>query len=146
MTRQKERDPGRHEQYEQRDQRHELDIEAPHLGALGVLLFHLIDEKLNLVLRLGDRLRHHGGREHLSWKTRLQLGRTRYSVSAVSLFMATDLDVRAMGLDSGNYWHYSSTDIESIYRAGMDPNAMDREEVPGLFLTCTTLTRIVLAI
>lgn len=79
------------------------------------------------------------GREHLSLKTRLHLRRTRYSVSAVSLFLATDLDVRALGLDSGNYWHYANTDIEAIYRAGMDPAAMDREDIPGLFLTCTTL-------
>jgi all-trans-retinol 13,14-reductase len=67
---------------------------------------------------------------------RRKLAKTRWSVSALSLFLATDLDVRAAGLDSGNVWSYAHPDLEAIYRAGM-AEALD--EVPGLFVTATTL-------
>lgn len=78
------------------------------------------------------------GREHLSPFLRARLARTRYSVSAVSLFCATDLDVRAAGLDSGNVWSYDHDDVDAIYRLGFDPRALDGQ-IPGFFLTCTTL-------
>jgi phytoene dehydrogenase-like protein len=82
------------------------------------------------------------GREHLGRRFRWQLDRTRYSVSAISLFLATDLDARAAGLDSGNYWYYASDDIEGIYRRGMTPWSTSGDglgELPGLFLTVSTL-------
>jgi phytoene dehydrogenase-like protein len=79
------------------------------------------------------------GREHLSWWLRARLRATRYSVSALSLFLAVDMDVRAAGMTSGNVWHYDSADIEGIYRLGMDPRALETERIPGFFVTCTTL-------
>ena len=79
------------------------------------------------------------GREHLSPLTKLRLARTKYSVSAISLFLATDMDVRAAGLDSGNVWSYAHDDIDAIYRLGMDDRALDTASIPGMFLTCTTL-------
>jgi phytoene dehydrogenase-like protein len=71
---------------------------------------------------------------------KLRLARARYSTSALSLFFATDLDLRGAGLDSGNVWRYGSSDLEGIYQKGLtgwDPAGAG--EVPGLFLTCTTL-------
>jgi len=79
------------------------------------------------------------GPEHLSWGARRKLARTRWSVSAISLFMATDLDVRAAGLDSGNYWAYPDADVEGTYRRGLEAWGSGTADVPGLFLTCTTL-------
>jgi phytoene dehydrogenase-like protein len=79
------------------------------------------------------------GDEHLPGALRRKLGKTRYSTSALSLFLATDLDVRAAGLDSGNYWYYPDADIERTYRMGMEPWGADAPRLPGMFLTCTTL-------
>jgi phytoene dehydrogenase-like protein len=76
------------------------------------------------------------GEEHLSGRLRRQLRRTRYSVSALSLFLAVDMDVRARGLDSGNYWYSSTERIDDMYRLD---EITRTEELPGLFLTVTTL-------
>jgi phytoene dehydrogenase-like protein len=79
-------------------------------------------------------------REHLSAWTRLKLRRLKYSVSALSLFAAVDLDVRAAGLDSGNWWLYDGADVEGIYRHGMTAWPLDgARDIPGQFLTITTL-------
>jgi phytoene dehydrogenase-like protein len=79
-------------------------------------------------------------REHLSPLTRLKLRRTRYSGSALSLFAAVDLDVRALGLDSGNYWIYDDSDVEGVYREGLTPWPNEgKRHTPGQFLTLTTL-------
>src|SRR5207237_153715 len=72
------------------------------------------------------------------WRLRFQLRRTRYSISALSLFLATDLDVAALGLDSGNYWSYAHDDLDAIYGlTGADLDAI--AEPPGAFVTVTTL-------
>ena len=69
-----------------------------------------------------------------------KLARTRYSTSALSLFFATDLDLRGAGLDSGNVWSYTSADVEGAYRAGMATQDLESDaELPGFFLTATTL-------
>lgn len=79
------------------------------------------------------------GPEHLSRFTRWKLARTRYSVSCLSLFLATDLDVRAAGLDSGNTWYYAHDDLDAIYREGLTARGTEHDRPPGLFLTVTTL-------
>jgi all-trans-retinol 13,14-reductase len=79
------------------------------------------------------------GKEHLSPLLRLRLGRTRYSVSCLSLFMATDLDLRTRGFDSGNYWYCQDTDIDAMYRIGESRASAGMAEIPGMFLTVTTL-------
>ncbi|MCC7537825.1 MAG: NAD(P)/FAD-dependent oxidoreductase, partial [Deltaproteobacteria bacterium] len=79
------------------------------------------------------------GEENLSRTLRFKLGRTRYGVSAISLFLAVDMDVRAAGLDSGNYWLYPNGDVERAYRESMGDWATTGREAPGLFLTVTTL-------
>ena len=88
-------------------------------------------------------------------KLRRKLARTRYSVSALSLFFAVDADLRAAGMDSGNLWWYANRDLEAIYRHGMTASleepalpatggartrgALEAGEIPGMFLTATTL-------
>jgi len=67
-----------------------------------------------------------------------KLSKTRWSVSALSLFLATDLDVRAAGMDSGNVWNYAHPDLDAIYRQGMQ-DEVPEGDIPGLFVTATTL-------
>jgi phytoene dehydrogenase-like protein len=77
--------------------------------------------------------------EHLSRGLKRKLARTKYSTSALSLFLATDLDVRAAGMDSGNYWYYPHADVEGIYRKGLTGWGAEIRDLPGLFLTFPTL-------
>jgi all-trans-retinol 13,14-reductase len=74
---------------------------------------------------------------HLSKRLRKRMTRTRYSISALSLFMATDMDLRAAGMDSGNVWYGRSPDLEAVYNFGAD--GLKAGPLPGLFLTATTL-------
>jgi phytoene dehydrogenase-like protein len=77
------------------------------------------------------------GAEHLSPGLRRKMARTDYGVTSLSLFLATDLDLRGMGYDSGNYWYYAHTDIDAIY--GREARTLPAKEFPGAFLTVTTL-------
>lgn len=79
------------------------------------------------------------GRDQLSWRLRRRIDRVRYSVSALSLFLAADMDLREAGLDSGNYWIYQHHDIDEIYRLGLTSQALEAKKMPGMFLTVTTL-------
>jgi phytoene dehydrogenase-like protein len=78
------------------------------------------------------------GREHLPWRLKRKVERIRYSTSCLSLFLVVDLDLNALGFDSGNYWFYEHADIESIYEQGLG-DAVFRQPPEGLFLTVTTL-------
>ena len=79
------------------------------------------------------------GREHLPWTLRARLGRTRWSISALSLFTAVDMDVRAAGLDSGNLWYSDTPDLGALYRSAARDAAHPTGTFPSFFLTCTTL-------
>lgn len=79
------------------------------------------------------------GREHLSPLLRRKLDRVRYSGSALSLFFAVEMDLRAAGLDSGNIWYYRHPDLDVIYRQGLSDHALGPDPISGLFLTATTL-------
>lgn len=80
------------------------------------------------------------GRERLPRGLRRRLDRTRWSLSALSLFLAAELDPRAAGLDSGNVWWARSPDVEAIYRAAAAPTIDPvRSGFPSLFLTVPTL-------
>jgi len=79
------------------------------------------------------------GRENLSEKLLRKLDKITYSVSALSLFFAVDMDLRAAGLDSGNYWFYDHEDIDELYRLGLTDHALEAESPPMMFMTVTTL-------
>ena len=79
------------------------------------------------------------GREHLGDTLRRKLDGAKYSVSALSLFFATDMNLRAAGLDSGNYWFYDHADVDGIYKLGLTDHALTAETPAGMFLTVTTL-------
>ncbi|MCP4426594.1 MAG: NAD(P)/FAD-dependent oxidoreductase [Chloroflexi bacterium] len=78
------------------------------------------------------------GREHLSRKLQRKLDKASYSTSAISLFMAVDMDLRAAGLDSGNYWFYAHSDVDKVYADGRTDAAL-HSPPEGIFLTVTTL-------
>jgi len=75
---------------------------------------------------------------HVPASVQRKLARTRWSISALSLFLATDTDLRKAGMDSGNVWNYASTDLESIYGKPLE-GGIPEGEIPGLFVTATTL-------
>jgi len=79
------------------------------------------------------------GRGHLSKKLTKKLDRTTYSTSALSLFFAVDMDLRAAGLDSGNFWFYDHHDIDGLYKLGLTDHVLHAETPPMMFLTVTTL-------
>ena len=65
------------------------------------------------------------GRDHLSRKLRRKLDRAKYSTSSLSLFLAVDMDLRASGLDSGNFWYYKNSEVDQIYRNGLTDHALE---------------------
>lgn len=78
-------------------------------------------------------------REQLSKRLQHKLKRARYSLSALSLFFAVDMDLRAAGLDSGNFWLYDHEDVDQLYRLGQSDYVLTAEQPPSMFLTVTTL-------
>lgn len=79
------------------------------------------------------------GRENLSPQLRRKVDSVHYSTSCLSLFFATDMDLRGAGLDSGNMWYYDHADVDKIYAEGLTDALMREEAPPGMFLTVTTL-------
>ncbi|MBT3336967.1 MAG: NAD(P)/FAD-dependent oxidoreductase [Anaerolineae bacterium] len=79
------------------------------------------------------------GREFLSKKLVNKLDRVTYSVSALSLFFAVDMDLREAGLDSGNFWFYDNEDVDGQYKLGLTDHTLTADEPPMMFLTVTTL-------
>lgn len=79
------------------------------------------------------------GREHLSGRFLKKLDKVKYSTSSLSLFFAVDMDLRAAGLDSGNFWFYDHADVNMLYRQGLTDHVLHAEAPGMLFLTVTTL-------
>ncbi|HMV29789.1 MAG TPA: NAD(P)/FAD-dependent oxidoreductase, partial [Anaerolineales bacterium] len=79
------------------------------------------------------------GRDKLSPRLQKKIDSVRYSTSCLSLFFATDMDLRGAGLDSGNMWYYDHPDVDKIYTDGLTDAALKDESMPGMFLTVTTL-------
>jgi phytoene dehydrogenase-like protein len=79
------------------------------------------------------------GRDRLPSRLRRKLDSVTYSTSCLSLFFATDMDLRRAGLDSGNMWYYDHPDVDRIYTDGLTDAAVREETPPGMFLTVTTL-------
>jgi len=79
------------------------------------------------------------GREKLPPRLKRKVDSVRYSMSCLSLFFATDMDLRGAGLDSGNLWYYDHADVDKIYTDGLGAAALQEETPSGMFLTVTTL-------
>ncbi len=78
------------------------------------------------------------GRSHLSDALAERIERLRPSVSALSLFMAADIDADALGLDSGNYWILADPDVSAVYRQAEHSDLTGDGPFDGAFLTVTT--------
>ena len=78
-------------------------------------------------------------RDRLPHRIRRRLNRTTWSLSTLSLFFAVDMDLEAAGLSSANTWFSRTTDIDAIYRLARRRSLVDLDEIPGIFLTATTL-------
>ncbi len=78
------------------------------------------------------------GRENLSGGLRRKLDRTRYSIAALTLFLATDLNLESIGMDSGNYWYVPDSNFESLFIRAQNPASVD-DELPGIFFGITSI-------
>lgn len=77
--------------------------------------------------------------QNLSAKLLKKLKKTKYSCSSLMLFLSVAMDVRKLGMDSGNIWMMDNRDMDRIYE---EMNAVDitsGDVFPGLFISCTTL-------
>jgi len=79
------------------------------------------------------------GRDALTPRLKRKVDSVKYSTSCLSLFFATDMDLRAAGLDSGNFWFYDHADVDKIYSDGLTDALLHEDTPPGMFLTATTL-------
>ncbi|HET9907548.1 MAG TPA: NAD(P)/FAD-dependent oxidoreductase [Anaerolineales bacterium] len=80
------------------------------------------------------------GKDKLSPRLKRKVDSARYSTSCLSLFFATDMDLRHdAGLDSGNMWFYDHADVDKIYSNGLTDAVLSDETPSGMFLTATTL-------
>lgn len=79
------------------------------------------------------------GKHHLSAKLNKKLEKTKYSCSSLMLFLSVDMDVRKLGLDSGNIWMMENRDMDEIYEEMIDVDIIKHNVFPGLFISCTTL-------
>ena len=79
------------------------------------------------------------GRENLSRGLKRKLDKTRYSMPAISLFFAVDVDPRKFGMDSGNVWYLKNSDLDGIYDRALAPGLYEQDEFEGLFVTALGL-------
>lgn len=78
-------------------------------------------------------------REHQPTALRRRMEKARWSISAISLFFATDLDLRAAGLSSANVWYSDDLDPDTAHRLVRQGTLTGDEAIPAFFLTTTTL-------
>jgi phytoene desaturase len=72
-------------------------------------------------------------------RLRRRVARMRYSLSTLSLFLAVDMDLRAVGLDSGNIWYSRTPDIDAAYTLAERGDFARAERIPALFFNASTL-------
>ncbi len=66
-----------------------------------------------------------------------KVDRTAYSVGMMSVFCGVAMDLRALGMDSGNSWLYRSADVDGIYRRA--ERQLPQGDIESLFLSVTSL-------
>ncbi len=77
-------------------------------------------------------------KQDLSNRLASRIAKLEHSVSALSLYIATDIDVDALGLDSGNYWILNDPRVDATYRFAEQDAIEGDGRFPGAFLTVTT--------
>jgi all-trans-retinol 13,14-reductase len=79
------------------------------------------------------------GKEHLSKSLFNKLAKTKYSATSLILFLTLDMDVKKVGLDSGNIWSLKSENIDSLYEEMQGKDLLAGNEFPAVFISCTTI-------
>lgn len=79
------------------------------------------------------------GKENISKKLNTKLDKTKYSVTALFLFLTVDMDVRKAGIDSGNIWYLQHEDLEKLYSEMTVDDLLQGDEFPACFISCPTL-------
>lgn len=79
------------------------------------------------------------GEENISRKLSKRLGKTKYSVTSLILFLTLDMDVTKSGIDSGNIWKFKDENIDGHFDALTTEDILKDDEFPAFFMSCTTL-------
>jgi all-trans-retinol 13,14-reductase len=79
------------------------------------------------------------GENNISKKLKKKLDNTKYSVTSLILFLTLDIDVTKYGIDSGNIWKISESDLDAVYGNLTQDNILSGDEFSGVFLSCTSL-------
>ncbi len=79
------------------------------------------------------------GKENISKKLAKKLEHTKYSVTSLILFLTLDMDVSALGIDSGNIWMIKDEDIDKHFDLLMTTDISQGDDFPALFMSCTTI-------
>ena len=79
------------------------------------------------------------GKKYLSEKLIKKLETTEYSCTSLILFLKVDMDLKALGIDSGNIWFMPNQDMDDVYNEMMQEDISTKERFNGLFVSCTTL-------
>ena len=79
------------------------------------------------------------GHDNISKKLLSKLGKSKYSVTSLMLFVTVDMDVRKAGIDSGNIWLLKNKDIDEIFIEMSSEEILQEDEFPAVFISCTTI-------
>ena len=79
------------------------------------------------------------GENYISKKLYKRLKNTKYSVTSLIMFLTLDIDVKKYGIDSGNIWKISDSDLDAVYGNLTQNDILNGDEFSGVFLSCTTL-------
>jgi len=118
-----------------------IEEEGKERRAVGVLLESGEEIRAKTIISNADAwITYNGlvGKTNLSKKLAKKITNLEPSVSALSLYLATDLDIDSLGLDSGNYWIMNSPDVDATYRFAEKDELDGEGKFPGAFLTVTT--------
>ncbi len=78
------------------------------------------------------------GEENLSRKLKKRLNKTRYSLASLILFLAVDIDVKTLGLDSGNIWYAEEPDFDIVFKKSQDPGLYENDSFQALLISAPT--------
>lgn len=118
-----------------------IEGEGESRRAVGVRLADGEEIRANVVVSNADAWVTYNdliGREHLSDTSKSRVDQLKPSLTALSLFMAADIDADALGLDSGNYWIIANEDVDATYRQAEGDDLTGDGPFAGGFLTVTT--------
>lgn len=78
------------------------------------------------------------GDENLGKKLQKRVHRTTYSLTSLILFLTVDMDVKKVGMDSGNIWRFTTQDLDETFEKMTNIDLLELDEFPGMFISCTT--------